>query len=145
MAVTVAANVSGCPATRVPDRSTGALTLTGNVVTENACPPEFDGRKLASPLALAVITWFPRPKVNPLSRATPAPSKGAVPIVAAPSRNVTVPVGVADEDVTVAVKLTIWPEGAEPEPTFTVVAVAAFVTGCDCVLDVNAGKALSPL
>lgn len=59
------------------------------------------------------------------SVATPAPFKGIVVKVAAPSLNVTVPVGVPvpDDGVTVAVKVTDWPLVIEERDAINVVAV----------------------
>jgi hypothetical protein len=59
-----------------------------------------------------------------LNVATPDPFKVPVPIVAAPSLNVTVPVGVPGDPVTVAVNVTDWPyvEGLGEDVTLVVVA-----------------------
>ena len=57
--------------------------------------------------------------------AWPAALNVAVPIVVAPSRNATVPVGVPAEPVTVAVKVTLWPAADGFREDVTVVLVLA--------------------
>jgi len=74
--------------------------------------------------------------------ATPADSV-PVPRVAAPSMNVTVPVGVPPEDVTVAVKVTNWlkVEGLASEAN--AVVVVDFTT-CEKIAEVSGRKLRSP-
>jgi hypothetical protein len=65
----------------------------------------------------------PEAKVEVEKLACPAPLSDAVPRTVAPSRNVTVPVGVPDAaDVTVVVNVTDWPkvEGLRDETTVVV-------------------------
>src|ERR1019366_3160811 len=61
---------------------------------------------LASPLYTAVTVWLPTAKPEVLRLALPL-LKAWLPIVALPSRKVTVPVAVAG--VTVTVSVTVWP------------------------------------
>jgi len=55
-----------------------------------------------------------------------------------PSKNVTVPVGVPDPVVTVAVKVTLWPAGEGFKDEVTVVVVVA--GGAAFTTCVNAGE-----
>ena len=62
-----------------------------------------------------------------MNKAAPAESSVAVPMFVAPSRNVTVPVGVPVVALTVAVKATVWPNTVGfLEETRAVVAPAVF-------------------
>ena len=68
-------------------------------------------RKLPFPLYTAVIVWVPTDRDEVLVLAMPLPSNAtAEPKLDPPSLNCTVPAGVPPEDVTVAVKVTDWPE-----------------------------------
>jgi hypothetical protein len=84
--------------------------------------------KLASPLYLAVIEWAPTDRLAVLAVHVKGAAAGNVqlPIVAVPSRNVTVPVGVpVPGGVTVAVKVTDWPKTDGLADDVSVVAVVA--------------------
>src|SRR5205814_1575287 len=83
------------------------------VVTCVTCA-DVDAAKLASPLKLAVIGWEPTTNADVVNVATP-PLSVPVPSTAAPSLNMTVPVGVpvaGETAVTVAVKVTLVPTTA---------------------------------
>ena len=60
----------------------------------------------------AVMLWLPMPNKLVLYVATPLPLRLPVPSVVELSKNVTVPVGVPPEDVTVAVNVTDAPNPA---------------------------------
>jgi hypothetical protein len=87
---------------------------------------------LASPLYVAVSEWLPTARLEVVKLAVPPP-RAAMPRVAEPSWNVTVPV--TPEGVTVAVRVTAWPGVARfGEATRMVVDGALFtssVTGGD--------------
>src|SRR5216683_4694631 len=71
----------------------------------------------------------PPARVAILNVASPAPFNVADPIVAAPSLNVTVPVGVPPDPadgVTVAANVTVWPQIEGLSEEVSVVEVAAF-------------------
>src|ERR1051326_4057054 len=73
------------------------------------------------------MTWFPDASVAVVSCAVPFVSVCAAPRLAPPSLNWTVPVGVPELAVTVAVNVTDWPksEGLTEDDTLTV-GVALF-------------------
>ena len=73
--------------------------------------------------------------------------KLAVPSVAAPSRNVTVPVGVPTPGataLTVAVKVTAWPDADGFTDEVTVVELPALLTVCVTAAEVLLLKFASP-
>jgi hypothetical protein len=73
--------------------------------------------------------------------------KVAVPSVAAPSRNVTVPVGVpapGETALTVAVKVTDWPNTDGFTDELTAVELLALLTVCVMAAEVLPAKLLSP-
>ena len=74
---------------------------------------------MASPPYTAVTECEPAVNAEVVSVAWPEPFRVPVPRVVAPSLNVTVPVGVEADPVTVAVKVTDWPktDGFSEEPT----------------------------
>jgi hypothetical protein len=75
------------------------------------------------------------------------PDRLAVPNVAAPSRNVTVPVGVPAPGataLTVAVKVTAWPEADGFTDEVTVVELLALFTVCVMAAEVLLLKLASP-
>ena len=75
------------------------------------------------------------------------PERLAVPNVAAPSRNVTVPVGVPAPGataLTVAVKVTAWPDADGFTDEVTVVELLALLTVCEMAADVLVLKLASP-
>jgi len=73
------------------------------------------------PLYVAVILCDPVVNVD-VANVAVLPLNVPVPILVAPSKNVTVPVGVPDVDDTVAVKVTLWPnvDGFKDEVTVVV-------------------------
>ena len=86
--------------------------------------------KLGSPLYLAVIEWVPTDKLAVLEVHVKGAAAGNVqlPIMAVPSRNVTVPVGVpvaGGLTVTVAVNVTLCPNTDGLVPELIVVDVPA--------------------
>jgi hypothetical protein len=88
------------------------------------------GLKLLSPLYLAVMEWLPTDRLDVVNEAIlPVPSVD-VPSETLPSRKVTVPVGVPGEPVTVAVKVTAWPDrdGLSEETMVVVVFLLLFPT-----------------
>ena len=98
--------------------------------------PEVLVAKFVSPPYTAVIEWPATDSAEVANVATPDPFSVPVPRVAAPSLNVTVPVGVPALEVTVAVNVTDWPnvEGLTEEPS--PVAVLAGFTVWVSTLDV---------
>jgi hypothetical protein len=62
-----------------------------------------------------------------------------------PSMNVTAPVGVVVSEVTMAVKVTVWPLNDGFTDDFTVVALVVWVTVCDRAADVLFAVSESPL
>ena len=70
--------------------------------------------------------------------------KVAVPSVAAPSRNVTVPDGVPPAELTIAVKVTDWPNNDGFTEELTVVELFALLTVWAMAAEVLALKLLSP-
>ena len=77
------------------------------------------------PVKFAVIVCEPTGSAEVLNDAWPEASTGTDNAsTVAPSRNVTVPVGVPEPDVTVAVKVTGWPntDGFGDDPTPVAVA-----------------------
>src|SRR4051794_22930069 len=111
----------GVPDTRVVVVAGAALFTTWLVVLEL-------GAKLALPRKLAVMVCGPTLRVEMGSVALPVPSRVTVPRSALPSLKSTLPVGVLAPEVTVAVKVTDWPnvDGlGVPDTTVVVVAGAA--------------------
>lgn len=100
--------------------------------------------KLASPAYCAVIVWLPSVRVVVANVAMLEAFSALVPNVAAPSRNVIIPVGVpAVLDVTVAVNVTDCPNVAEFSDDATVVAEVALTVWLSAV-DVLPLKLASP-
>ena len=56
------------------------------------------------------MEWEATDSLDVLNVATPLPSNLAAPSVIVPSLKVTIPVGVALDEVTIAVKVTDWPK-----------------------------------
>src|ERR1700680_876630 len=71
------------------------------------------------------MEWIPLASVDVLKVALPA-ERAPVPMIVVPSLNVTVPVGVPEVALTVAVKVTGWPkvDGFNEEARVVVVATA---------------------
>ena len=92
------------------------------------------------PLYVAVILCDPVASVDVLNVAV-LPLNVPDPILVAPSKNVTVPIGVPEAVVTVAVKVTLWPnvEGLFDE-VIDVVVVAGGAAFTVCVI---AGEVLA--
>lgn len=91
-----------------------------------------------------MIVLDPTGSVEVVNVATPLLSE-AVPNVVAPFLNVTVPVGTPPEEVTVAVKVTAWPEADGFGEELSDSAVRALVTTCFSTGEVLALYAPSPL
>src|SRR5262249_34417291 len=87
--------------------------------------------KFASPAYVTVIVWFPTASERVLKVALPAVSV-PLPMLAPPSRNVTVPLGVPVPElaVTVAVNVTAWPNTDGFTELATVVEVLLLLTVC---------------
>lgn len=83
-----------------------------------------EAAKVAAPPKLAVIVSVPTGKVVIVNLATPA-LRFPVPSDAPPLANVTIPVGVPEEDATVAVSVTLPPAVIETGFAATVVVVPA--------------------
>src|SRR2546425_11411316 len=66
-----------------------------------------------------------------VSVAMPEESSVPVPRLVAPSRNVTVPVGMPAGELTVAVKVTGWPKAVGFAEEIAVIVVAPLFTVCD--------------
>jgi len=90
------------------------------------CPtaPDVLAANVAFPLNAAVSEWEPAARVVTLSEALPLTSV-TVPSAVAPSRNVTLPVGIPAPEVTVALSVTAWPSDEGLGVLFKVVEVAA--------------------
>ena len=88
------------------------------------------------------MEWFPTAREEVVNEPAPVESRVAVPRVVAPSRNVTVPVGVPDVALTVAVKLTACPNTVGFLEEDTVVVVAAVFTVSVAALDITEPDAL---
>ena len=88
-------------------------------------------------------TWLPTASEEAANVALPE-LKLAVPSVAAPSRNVTVPDGVPAAELTVAVNVTDWPNSDGFTEELTVVELFALLTVWVMGADVLGLKLLSP-
>ncbi len=86
----------------------------------------------------------PTLRVDVLKFAWPFP-RFPVPSTVLPSLKVTVPVGLAVDDVTVAVNLTVRPDFAGLSDDASVVAEVASFTTCVSVVDMLAACSVSPL
>ena len=104
--VVVTVNVPAAPNVRVV---LDALVMAGAWLTVCVSVDDVLPRKLELPPYCAVIECVPAPSAAVVNVATP-PLRVPVPSVPPPSRNVTVPVGVPPPLLTVAVKVTDWPE-----------------------------------
>src|SRR5581483_11874078 len=94
--------------------------------------------KLVSPAYTAVMAWPATAKAAVVNVAEP-PESVAVPSVVVPSRKVTVPLGVpvpGATAVTVAVKVTPWPNTEGLTEEVTVVVLLACLTVCVSVAEV---------
>jgi hypothetical protein len=78
------------------------------------------------------------------SDATPPALRAPVPIAVAPSRKVTVPVGVPPGPVTVAVKVTDWPKVDGFGEAVRAAVLVALLTTCETAEDVEPMKFVSP-
>jgi hypothetical protein len=143
---TVAMNVTGCPLL-------DGLRLDVNVVVVLALftvceiPVDVLLLNVLLPLYRAVIVCVPADRLDTESVAKPLASSADDPRVVAPSRNVTVPVGVPDELPTKAVNPTLCPYVDEfgCDVSDVVVAIKAPFTVCVRIEDVLAAYVLSPL
>jgi hypothetical protein len=106
--------------------------------------PERLPTKFPSPPYVAVIECVPTERTVVERVATPPALRAPVPIVFAPSRKVTDPVGVPPGPDTVAVKVTDWGKVEGFGVADRVIALAALLTTCDAA-DVEALKLESPL
>ncbi len=79
-----------------------------------------------------------------VSVAMPEESSVPVPRLLAPSRNVTVPVGMPAGELTVAVKVTGWPKTLGFAEEIAVTVVAALFTVCDNGEELLGSKFVSP-
>jgi hypothetical protein len=92
-----------------------------------------------------MASGLPAGNLDVMSVATPFLVKGALPSEAFPFLKATLPTGTAPEaDVTVAVKVTGWPETDGFTLDATVTLVAAFTTVCVTVPSLPASVALPP-
>ena len=96
-----------------------------------------------------MMVWLPRARVDVTKVATPAAFSVPVPMVVAPSRKVTVPVGAGPEvlaGLTVAVKVTLWPtaDGFTLEARVIAVVVSGVMTS-RTMLDKATSKFWVPL
>ena len=90
--------------------------------------------------------WFPTASVEVVKVALP-PARVPAPMLAPPSRNVTVPVGVPDPGkaaLTVAVNVTAWPDVEGFSDEVTVVELESLFTVCVMAEEVLPLKLLSP-
>ena len=101
--------------------------------------------KFPSPLYTAVRLWVPTLNDEIGNVATPEAFSVTVPRVVAPSLNVTVPVGVPIEEVTIDVNVTAWPyvDGFSEEES--AVELVALLTVCTSADEVLPAQLASPL
>jgi hypothetical protein len=104
--VIVAVNVTGVPLdTETAELTNAVVVVTGVVVSVTAA--EVLALKLESPPYAAVMEWVPTVRIEIVKEAIPLAFRVPLPSVVAPSRKVTVPVGVALlPEVTEAVNVT---------------------------------------
>ena len=74
------------------------------------------------------MVWLPTERLLVVMLATPVGLRGPLPREEAPSEKLTVPVGVPLAVVTVAVKVTVWPETEGLAEDARVVVVTALLT-----------------
>jgi len=139
--VTVAVNVTDWPTSDGFTEEASAVVLAPRTAWEIAL--EVLVAKFASPAYFAVIECVPAVSVDVANVATPE-LRVPDPRVVAPSRNVTVPVGVPPVTVTVAVNVTDWPvvDGLTDEASTVVLALP--LTTCVTTEDVLPAKLVSP-
>ena len=142
--VTVAVKVTLCPnVDGLSDEVTVVVVVAGGgAFTICVIAGDVLGALLALPLYVAVILCDPVVNVAVVKVAV-VPFNVPDPILVAPSKNVTVPVGVPDAVVTVAVKVTLWPnvEGFKDE----VIVVVVVAGGGAFTICVMAGEVLGAL
>jgi hypothetical protein len=146
IAATVAVSVTSCP-------NTGALGVKETVVVEvgvgasvTVTAGEVSPLKLSSPRYCAVIELAPAARLGVVKVPTPLVSV-AVPIVVAPLKNWTVPVGVPDPGLaalTVAVSVTFCPTTGNTGANVTTVDEADSPTVTVVADEVLGVKVLSP-
>ena len=147
--VTVAVKVTNCPTPDgLADDATAVVVDTSAAFT-TCDSDDVLGAKLPSPPYDAVIECVPWVSAAVANVAVPVLSSAPVPSVVAPSKNVTVPVGVPVPDVgaTVTVNVTDCPTADGLAEELSVVVVAANdipFTPCDSPDDVLAAKPVSP-
>ena len=90
------------------------------------------GKRLMSS-TFAVMVWLPIARVDMLMLAVSPDRLAAAPMLVPLSLNCTVPVAVPALEVTVAVKVTLWPkfDGLTEESTPVAVLALAIVNVCD--------------
>src|SRR6266568_5145133 len=131
--VTVAVKVTLGPKLEGFNEESSAVAVLAFATT---CPPErlpLLFRKFTSPLYSAVIVWVPAFKVEVVNVAAPPAFKATgAPRLAPLSLNCAVPVGVPALEVTVAVKVTLWPklDGFNEASSAVVVLAFAIVKVC---------------
>jgi len=91
-----------------------------------------------------VIECAPTAREAVVSVAMPEESSAPVPRLVAPSRNVTVPVGVPAGELTVAVKVTGWPKTLGFAEEIDATVVAPLFTVCDNADELLGLKFVSP-
>jgi hypothetical protein len=106
---------------------------------------EVEPVKSASPPYTAVSAWDPRLNDDVVNDATP-PLRVPEPSAVAPSKKLTVPVGVPAGDVTVAVNVLAWPntEGSGAEDNVVAVANGAVAVSLTVLSPVFATYACRP-
>jgi hypothetical protein len=143
VAVTVALNVTDCPAVDgFCDELSNVLVPVLFTTCDTAA--EVLAAWPVSPLYTTVMLCVPTVSADVASDAAP-PAKFCVPNVAVPFLNVTVPVGVPPElDVTVALNVTLCPKLEGFALDATVVAVVYLFTVSVKIADVLARNVVSP-
>src|SRR5437899_5600707 len=105
--------------------------------------------KFVSPPKEAVMIWLPTAKLELLKLAVVVPPlvlSAPWPMLTPPSAKITTPVGLTEAlPVTVAVKLTLWPQTDGLIDDATSVALLVFVTICVTAVELLAVKFASPL
>lgn len=126
VALTVAVAITGWP--KIPgfgDAFTATVGTSRFTICVNG--EEVFALKLLSPEYEAVMVCAPTANADVVNEAAPVESSVAVPMVEVPSRKVTVPVGVPEVALTVAVKVSACPKTVGfLEETTAVVAPAVF-------------------
>ncbi len=140
--LTVAVNVTVWPTLDGLAEEARAIVVETRV-TDWVTTAEVLPAKAAFAEYVAVMEWEPTTRSGVVKVAWPA-ARAPVPMAAAPSKNVTVPVGVPDALLTVAVKVTACPNTDGLSEEITLVLVEIPFTVCVSAAEVLGSNAESP-